>query len=170
MWLSPKFAVSVFVVCFFRLSARVTPLGTLLCTFPRHCCCQIRIFARTLWLQFDAPVFCGILHWISWFHGLLLFMHVVILGRKVNKCRDKTMKWFVNETISVIGFFGPGLPIGNEICGSGVAGDTRPPSWSNFFHFHAVSEKMLPNNRFSLQNQGLVPPSGKSFFHIIVSQ
>ena len=32
------------------------------------------------------------------------------------------MKWFVNETISVIGFFGPGLPVGNEICGSGGGG------------------------------------------------
>ena len=42
---------------------------------------------------------------------------------------------------------------------------TRPtPSWSKFFHFFfALFSKILSNNRFLYQTQGLAAPSGKSW-------
>ena len=44
-----------------------------------------------------------------------------------------------------------------------IEGSTGWESRSNFFYFHAVVGKMLPNKRFLPQTQGLIPPPGKSW-------
>ena len=49
-----------------------------------------------------------------------------------------------------------GIPERVSLTIQGGVRDTCPP-WSNFFHFHAIWTKMLLNNRFSSQTQGLAP-------------
>ena len=50
--------------------------------------------------------------------------------------------------------------------GGGGTRDARP-SKSNFFHFHAVSAKILSSNMFLVQTQGLAPPPPTPVWEIL---